>query len=312
MGFAALYRLKRDPSYLDTAKSYADALLASSIPGFAGPCWGYPFDWQTKRGLYPRGTPLVTSTPYGFDAFIELHEATGDERYRDVALSIAEFVARDIRDTLVGSGRAASYAPFDDSQVINASAYRAACLADASALAGGTYRAVAEANVRFVIEQQRSDGGWLYSANDPQDAFIDHFHTCFVLKGLYRAYRVLRAPGILAAVARGYEFYRRRLFYPDGRPRPFAESTWPRLTVLELYDYAEALNLALLLRHDLPTEAQADELAQRLVGDFQTGEGYFVTRISRGAVRNRVPYHRWAQAQAFCALARYCEWRGRS
>jgi hypothetical protein len=122
MGFAALYRASRDGQALDRATELAEALLASSIPGFSGPCWGYPFDWQNKRGLWRRDTPLITSTPYVFDAFLELHEVTGDPRHRDVALAIARFVARDIRDTPVGRGSAASYTPFDDSQVVNASA----------------------------------------------------------------------------------------------------------------------------------------------------------------------------------------------
>lgn len=310
MGFAALHRASGRRDALDAAIDLADVLLASSLPGFSGPCWGVPFDWQTKRGLCRQGTPLITSTPYVFDAFLELHEATGQTRYRDVALSIAQFVARDIRDTPVGRGRAASYTPFDDSQIFNASAYRAACMARASTLTDdGAYRTIAEGNARFVLEQQRDDGAWPYSASDPQEAFIDHFHTCFVLKGLYRTYLVLRDPDILDGVKRGYAFYRRRLFYLDGRPRPFAESGRPHLGVLELYDYAEALNLALLLRRDLPTEALADDMAARIVGDFQMPQGYFATRLSRGGVRNRVPYHRWAQAQAFCSLARYYEWR---
>ena len=307
MGFLALYRATHEPRHLADALDLANALLASSIPGFSGHCWGYPFDWQTSRGLWKRDTPLVTSTAYMFDAFMELHAATGDAAHHAVACSIATFVANDIRDTPVGNGWAAGYTPFDTSQVVNASAYRAACLAEAAPLADTEpYRRTAAGNVRFVLAQQRPDGAWPYSANDPRDQFVDHFHTCFVLQGLYRAYRVLRTPEILRAVERGYAYYRRHLFYSDGRPRPFAEREPARLRVLELYDHAEALTLARLLQDDIPADDLAASMVAQLL-DLQIAPGYFTTRISTAGLRNRVPYHRWAQAQTFCALARHYE-----
>lgn len=310
MGFLALYRATQQASYLDAASDLARALLGSSIAGFSGPCWGYPFDWQTRRGLWKQNTPLVTSTPYVFDAFAELYDVTGEAAHRQVASSIAAFIADDIPDTPVGSGWAAGYTPFDHSQIINASAYRAACMARAATLFNSErYREIAARNVRFVLGQQAGDGAWPYSANDPRDRFVDHFHTCFVLQGLYRAYRVLRDPAILEAVERGYTYYRTRLFYGDGRPRPFARSGHPQFGVVELYDYAEALALALLLREDLPTDALAASMVTQLL-DLQTAHGCFVTRISRGGIRNRVPYHRWGQAQVFCAAARYYEHLG--
>jgi hypothetical protein len=307
MGFLALYRATREPTHLSAAIALADALLASSIPGYTGHCWGYPFNWQTKRGLWKQDTPLVTTTPYVFDAFVELYETSGDRGHLELARSIAEFVANDIHDTPVGNGCAAGYTPFDTSQVVNASAYRAACLAEAAQFsAAERYRRLAVGNVRFVLDQQRPDGAWPYSANDPNDQFVDHFHTCFVLQGLYRAYAVLGDRAILDAVQRGYTYYRQRLFSADGHPRPFAKTTHAQFRRLELYDHAEALELALLLRPDVRTDDLAAAMVAQLL-NLQTVPGYFVTRISTGGIRNRVPYHRWAQAQAFCALSRYYE-----
>ena len=309
LGDAARHRATGAAAARAAAIAGGEALLDTALPGFAGPCWGYPFDWQTRRGLVRRGTPLITTTPYVFDAMLELHALTATARYRETALAIAAFVASDIRDTAIGGGLAASYTPFDRSAVVNASAYRAACLARAGALASnGEYLRLARANAQFVAEQQRGDGAWSYSANDPQDRFVDHIHTCFVLKGLYRTARALADDRFLAVVAQGFAYYRRALFTADGAPRPFAETPWPRLARLELYDCAEALNLALLLRDALPTAPLAHAMAAHLLA-LQLPNGAFVTRILRGGVRHRVPYHRWAQAQAYCALARYAEWQ---
>lgn len=303
MGFVGLHRLTGEVSFLDSARQLAQHLMATHLPGYSGLCWGYPFDWQTKRGLWKQGTPLVTTTPYVFDAFLDLYRATGEAGYQQAAASIARFVAGDIRHRPAGDGLAASYTPFDDAQVLNASAYSAACLAVASrefGLAG--YLETALANVRFILSQQRADGAWLYSANDPQDAFIDHFHTCFVLKGLYRVYEVTGDPAILRAIERGYAYYGEHLLYPDGRPRPFAQVNNAQFRVLELYDYAEAINLATLLAPVLPTRGRAAALVEDVLKNWQLPAGWFRTRISTGGLQNRVPYHRWAQAQTFRSL----------
>ncbi len=303
MAFVDLYRLTGQLAHLDAAKQLAQALLKSHLPGFSGKCWGYPFDWQTKRGLWKQGTPFVTTTPYVFEAFLDLHRATGETAYLETAASIARFVAQDIRHLPAGGGLAASYTPFDDAQVLNASAYSAACLAVASEVFGtAKYLAQAVANTQFILSQQRGDGAWLYSANDPHDAFIDHFHTCFVLKGLYRVYCVTHDQTILRAIERGYAYYRQNLFYPNGWPRPFAQVDNAQFRVLELYDYAEALNLAVLLEPVLPTRDLASALADDVLTNWQRPAGFFRTRVSAGGIQNTVPYHRWAQAQMFRSL----------
>jgi hypothetical protein len=306
MGFVGLYRLTGNEDYLDSARELAQALLASSLPGFSGHCWGYPFDWQTKRGLWKQGIPFITTTPYVFDAFVDLYGATGDTAYLDIARSTAVFVAKDIRHMPVGQGSAASYTPIDEAQVVNASAYRAACMVTAAHMFQiAEYQQLAIENVRFILDQQRTDGSWLYSVNDPKDAFIDHFHTCFVLKGLYRVYSVTQDAEILSAIQRGYAFYRQALFYPNGRPRPFARVEDSQLRRLELYDYAEAIHLALVLEPVVDTQNLSHVLVADLLSHWQLQEGFFMTRVAVGGIKNCTPYHRWAQSQTFFALVQY-------
>ena len=307
-GFVAMYELTSDREYLSRACEIARHLLDTALPGYSGLCWGYPFDWQTKRGLWKQGTPFITSTPYVFDALVELHAATGDRSYLEAARSVAEFVARDIRHLPTrGRGKAASYTPVDDAWVINASAYRAACLARAWELFGDSeYRRLADENVLFILEQQRADGAWVYSASDPNDQFIDHFHTCFVLKGLLRVHAATQDATVLSSIRRGYEYYRHDLFYEDGTPRPFAPGFESQFRTRELYDYAEAINLHMLLRTMIPdAAATARFLVSEVVSRWVTPEGSFVTRHSRGGFVNRTPYHRWAQAQTFRSLGRW-------
>ena len=133
MGFLQLHDVTGEAAYLERAVKLAEDLLRSSIPGFSGLCWGYPFDWQNSSGLWRRNTPFITATPYCYEAFSRLGDATDDDRYFDAARSAAKFVHDDLNDTPVSpDAAAASYSPFVHDKVINASAYRAFVLFDAA------------------------------------------------------------------------------------------------------------------------------------------------------------------------------------
>ena len=97
----------------------------------------------------------------------------------------------------------------------------------------------------------KPDGSWYY-ANDGKRLFIDHFHTCFVLKALVKIEQMTGHRGCTAAIERGVNYYVENLFDQDGLPKPFSRP--PRLIVYrrELYDYAECINLATLLKGRFP------------------------------------------------------------
>ena len=173
--------------------------------------------------MWARNTPFITCTPYCYEAFAGLYEITGEIRYREIAESTATFVFADLNDTETGPGAAAaSYSPKNTSQVVNASAYRAWVLFDAMERFGRTeWRDKAERNLQFILQSQRSDGSWFY-ATDGHGNYIDHFHTCFVLKKLWKINQMEDRAEVTEAIRRGYAFYRRELFYADGLPKMYA------------------------------------------------------------------------------------------
>lgn len=305
LAFLNLHKLNRDPRHLEKARELAAGLLQTSIPGYSGHCWGYPFDWQNNRGLWLRNTPFITATPYCYDAFAKLSEATGESSYLDVAASAARFVFADLHDTPTSpDASAGSYGPFDQTQVVNASAYRCFVLFDAARrfdVEG--YEAKARANLNFILQSQRPDGSWLYALNAPGEAFIDHFHTCFVLKNLYKIWLMKPEPAIRAALHQGWAYYRRELFDATDNPKAFAIEPRTQLVRLEMYNFAEAITLGALLKDEIPEAfTLAQKLAARLVEQHQLPAGHFVTRVFRGGVRHKVPFLRWPQSQLFYAL----------
>jgi len=289
----------------EQAESLANELLQQSAPGYSGFCWGYPFDWQHVNGFMPKGTPHITATPYCYEVFTRLFDITGDSKYREIARSIAAFVSDDLIDTPTGDDAAASsYTPYDQGKVVNASAYRAFVLFDAARrFDNEKYLTKAQKNLRFLLNSQRSDGSWLYAVDNPPEAFVDNFHTCFVLKNLYKLNQHLGSLEVAQSVQQGYEFYRKNLIDSDGNPKTYAVAPRAEIVRAEMYNFAEGITLGALLRDDIPEAFTiADELAATLVRQFQLTNGHFVTRIYRGGIRHSVPYLRWPQSQLFLAL----------
>ncbi len=279
----------------------------SRCRGFDDLCWGYPFDWESRSGTITAGTPLITTVPYAYEAYELAHEAIGDSRNLQAMESVARFAFERIPVTDLADGSAAAgYTPTLRSHVVNASAYRAFLLAAAGCrFERREWTQAAERNLLFVLATQREDGSWPY-ATTAGDTFVDNFHTCLVLKNLFKLWRVIGRADVLAAVSRGYAFYRRHLLDEQLQPIPFAVK--PRLTLYrrDVYDYAEGINLAVLLR-DVAPEASTvlAALVSSVVRDWALPDGHFATR-RLVAGRNTVPYHRWAQSQLFHALAHYC------
>lgn len=305
MGFAFLAKHLNDERHYQRALHFLQVLEETRCPGYERYCWGYPFNWETVRGTIREGTPLITTVPYVYEAFREVYRIDNDGRWRHVMHSIAEHGLRDYKD-FATSQRASScsYSPIPEHSVgvVNANAYRAFLLTQAAAdFSEGSYQDTAERNLYFVLESQNSDGSWHY-ANDGKRHFVDHFHTCFVMKALAKIEALTGNEECTKAIERGIEYYVRNLFDERGLPKPFSRP--PRLIVYrrELYDYAECINLGALLRGRFEKlDCIVDGVVNEVLNVWQRTDGSFRTRQLLFGWDN-VPMHRWAQAQLFRSL----------
>jgi dTDP-4-dehydrorhamnose 3,5-epimerase len=136
--------------------------------------------------------------------------------------SIAEHARLGYHD-FVTSANASSCAykpdPDDLCGVIDASAYGAFLPTRAGVdFSDGRYTKTAERNLNFVIESQNADGSWYYSTDGERD-FVDHFHTCFVLKALTKIETLLGSKKCTQAIDRGVDYYVKNLFDDQGLPK---------------------------------------------------------------------------------------------
>ncbi|MBK9170100.1 MAG: hypothetical protein IPM24_21925 [Bryobacterales bacterium] len=304
MGFAYLAQALGSSAYHDRAVHFLNVLIETRCKNAFRYCWGYPFHWETKNGTIPAETPLITTIPYVYEAFRAVYEIDGNPRWRTVMHSIAEHAAEDYHDRETAPGSfSCSYTPDpgDPCGVINASAYRAFVLTQASAeFAEPRYQRIAAGNLAYVIDSQNADGSWFYATDGKRD-FVDHFHTCFVLKALAKVELLAPTAPVTAAIDRGLRYYVEHLFDADGSPKPFSRR--PRLTVYrkELYDYAECINLGTLLAG---RDRAFDQIVEKVIAlaGWQKTDGSFRTRQLFWGWDD-VPMHRWAQSQIFRSLS---------
>jgi hypothetical protein len=305
MGFAFLSELPGGEADYQRAVHFLEVLKQTRCPGYDEFCWGYPFHWETINGTIPSGTPLITTVPYVFEAFQQVYRMDGNDEWYQIMHSIARHAVSDYKDVPTSpTASTCSYTPFPEHSlmVVNANAYRAYLLTSAAhEFSNQSYGAIAERNLNFVLEAQNPDGSWFY-ARDGKRSFVDHFHTCFVMKALAKIEALTGNRDCTSAIERGVAYYTQNLFEREGIPKPFSRA--PRLTVYrrELYDYAESINLAMLLRGRFPAlDRNLGVSIEDILSRWQTKEGSFRSRQLYLGWDN-TPMHRWASAQLFRSL----------
>ena len=306
MGFLFLAQVLNNGKYYEKALHFLKVLEQTRCAGYENYCWGYPFNWETLRGTIEEGTPLITTVPYVYEAFRQAYQLDGDKKWLGIMESIARHAFEDYKDIEVSpTASTCSYTPdpMDSVRVVNANAYRAFLLTLAAQDFGeDKYFRVAQRNLNFILEAQNADGSWYY-ATDGERHFIDHFHTCFVMKALAKIEAITGNEDCARAIDRGLQYYLRNLFDGGGIPRPFSKP--PRLIVYkrELYDYAECINLCTLLRESRPeTGFTLSTVVNEVLNAWQRPDGSFRSRQLLFGWDN-TPMHRWSQAQMFRSLS---------
>ncbi len=299
-GHLARLEANGDGRQAEGARACLDWLLDNPSPGYAGLCWGYPFDWQS-RILIPAGMPSGFVSVVAGEAFLRAYELLGDDTYVDVCHSICRFLTTDLHVHEQDTGICFSYTPVDRFRVHNTNLQAAAFLARVEPERHGHAAARAAA---FTLAEQRPDGGIAYWAAG-QDRYnpgaIDHYHTGFGLRALHA----------LNGATGGYDepLARYRAFYADALwsrengawvPRGVPGRTYP----LDVQAAAEALLCCATLGGDLAERLPS--AASWIVGRMQTPGGWFasITGEPRGGrpPLSRIPYLRWGQAAMLLGL----------
>lgn len=194
---------------------------------FAEPCWGYHFDVQTRVFFYPANSPNTIATAFAGMALLDAYEATGEERLLELAHGAGDFFLAHVPQTDDGEGAYFGYLVGDRTPIHNANTLVCTLLARLARQTGRQdMRTAAEEGLRWTVARQRADGSWPYG-EQPHLAWVDNFHTGYVLDSLMLCGRAGVQVDSDAALELGLDYYRRELFDDDGAPRYMPRSLYP-------------------------------------------------------------------------------------
>ena len=183
-GYLKLFKCRGDDQYRKKAEYCLRWLLEHHCKQFNGYCWGNHFDYQSRGGGIPRGTPTIVWTGLIAHAFIDAFEVLGDEEYLDCAESSCRFILDELGWMEFQEGILLRYFPKADILVHNSNMIGASLLARVNAYREvERYRDVATRAVQFTLHYQSREGAWYYGVGKKW-AWIDSFHTAYVLEAL--------------------------------------------------------------------------------------------------------------------------------
>lgn len=315
--YAQKYMATGQREHLERARYFFNWLAKHASPGYAGPCWGYNFDWPNRAFLAPAGTPTIVNTAFIGLAFLcaELVQgsranvtevaATGMsciEQETEAWLSVSgsmvargacEFILHDLHTLHPNEAETCfSYTPADRRFVHNANLLGAWLLAAVYARTKESRLAdAAMAAARFTARRQRADGSLTYGVA-ARDGWVDNFHTGYVLVALNRIATHLNTSEFDCAVQAGYEFWKTRMFLSGVIPKYYPDRTYP----VDIHSVAQAI-LTFVEFSDIDPEAgeRAERVAMWAVQNMQDPIGFFYYQLRR-PFRIQIPYMRWSQA----------------
>ena len=300
-----LFKKTQETQYLSFVQDSISWLANNYSKGYSGYCWGINMPWVSKIAVYNENIPHVTHTPYALEAFISFQKLTKTQEYEDTIISVFDFLENDLHKMIDNDlVLALSYSPKTEKRiVINANSYAMLCyalLADKSPLGRKYNEDKVKRLYQFLVDHQNSDGSWYYFSDDATGNFIDCFHTCFVLKNIFKVNKTVPLSNSEKIIAKGYQYLKDSLW--DSKRNLFKRfSVTDRLSPVkyDLYDNAEMLNLAILLKDD----ALIETLSASIQKNFVSGEDIYSNIVYPNLKVNKNTL-RWATLPYLYALSK--------
>lgn len=298
-GYLRLYQSHRQAVHLEKARFCLQWLKENRSTQFRGYCWGNHFDYQSRGGNISKGTPTIVWTGLIAHAFLDAYELLGDSQYFDVAKSACDFILDELGWQEFDEGILLRYYPSADILIHNSSMIGASLLARVHSFsANARYREMSERAIQYTLHHQTNAGAWYYGVGEKW-AWIDSFHSGYVLEALAVFIRSTGETKYKAALEKGYRYFLETFFLPDGTPRYYAEKTLP----IDIQCASQAIQTLTNLR-DLHPESVSIGLkvAEWTIAHMQDKTGYFYYR-KYPLITNKTPTLHWGQATMFAALA---------
>lgn len=296
-GYLLRHRTGRDRSDLAKARACLRWLMHNKATGHQGYSWGNHFDFVTRSGCNPAGSPIIVWSSLIGQAFLEAFEQTSEAEYLDVARGICTWVLGLPREH-TSSGTCLSYVPFGQSSIHNSNLLGAGLLASTwKHTKDDQLIDVARSAVQYTCSRQRDDGSWWYG-EEAKYHWIDNFHTGYNLDSLKR-FVDTGCDGIFRVnYLQGLKYFKQTFIEADGTPRYYHDRTHP----IDIQCAAQTIETLAFCSEDDPTcLALSQDVAKWTIDNMQDRDGHFWFRRYPILVA-KTPYIHWGQATMFKAL----------
>jgi len=299
-GFIRLHQVTGEGHWADKAEFALEWLMQNQSKGYSGACWGNHFDYQSRSFYLPRGVPTIVWTSLIGHAFLDAYDHFQKQGYLDVARSACEHISCDLERFAEGDALCISYIPSQNSQVHNANTLGASLLARTYSRTGiESYRALAEKAIQYTANHQNSNFSWYYGEKANLH-WVDNFHTAYVLDCVKHYINSTGDDRFEGAMRRGYEYWKRTFFLPDGTPRYYDRKTLP----IDIQCSSQAIDTLVFFSDQDPDSIPlALQVAKWTIENMQDPAGYFYYRRYSPWIVNKTPTLHWGQATMLCALA---------
>ena len=271
-----------------------NGLVELKSSGYSGACWGYNFDWEARYAKIPAYFPTIVATGIIVNGLYEYYKFSRDLNVKSIILDSTNFVLNDLNRTIDGEDFCFSYSPSDKQVVFNATMKAARLLSQAYDISNDeSYRTAAKRTVNFVMKHQSNEGYWVYSSNDDR-AWIDNFHTAYVLDSLSSYINLTGDEEYMQGLKIGINFYKNTFFTPEFIPKYYSNKIFP----IDSTAVAQSI-ITLLLFND---RSQAKNIIKWALENMINRDGSIVYRKHR-FMRNNINYIRWSNAWFFLALS---------
>lgn len=297
-GYAKLYKIDKNPAYLEKIEYLLSLIDSLKSPGYSGNCWGYNFDWQSKTFFRPKGTPTIVNSAFIGHALLDCYEYTGKQHALDMAVSIKNFLLNDLHRTNLGDTFCFSYTPVDAAIVHNANLLGASLLIRLKRYCNDSgLEDAAMASLAYSMRHQHENGSWYY-ADTAIQKWIDSFHTGFNLQAIRYFLEEGFARQYRQAYENGVRFYADNFFLTDGTPKYYHNKIYP----IDIHSPAQA-TVFFSGTGDKYMDL-TDRVLAWMLDNLYSNKGWFYFHKKK-FYTNKTPYMRWNQAWVFHALTEY-------
>lgn len=296
-GLVNLYRLTGKKEYLSDAYTLADIIISQKARDRDYFCAGYNFFWEAKAFSVPEFTPNMIVSTFTGQAFLDLYEIDGDEKWLEYTRQIGQFIEKELLLSESEDEVVFGYVPGEMARVHNVNLMGSSLFARLyHHFKDERYAALSTKSAQYSINSQRDDGAWYYGEN-VHHRWVDNFHTGFNLVALDSVQKYLSTDIWQKNIETGLVYHLNHHFMDDMTPKYYDTEVYP----IDIHNFAQGISTLITFGDN----DKARELLEKCIDlMWDRSRHYFYYQKTRWYT-NRIDYIRWSQAWMFYSLTAY-------